>query len=696
MAEKTVIAAEIKVETGNSSKTVGDLKKDINGLNDGLEKTGKSSKTSTGGLSQLKSVIAGLGIVSVIQKGFEIFTGALMKNQKVADTVATVMTTIENVFSAVVDVITNVIDSVSKSSNGFEHLGKVVSGILTLALTPLKLTFFAIKLVIQEAQLAWEKSFFGGNDNDKIAELNKGILETQTAIVEAGKKAVGAGKDIVANIGGAVNEVGQVVSKTYDGVSKISVKSIYEQSKATVELKNNAKLAEATLEGVLKKYNTQAEKLRQIRDDDKLSIEERIKANNELGEVLKKRQSIALALAEKGIAAAQADLNANKGNIDLQAALIRAQNARLDVLDEIAGFESEQKMNSNALTREQIALAKTQSENDAKAAFEKEKLAASFIEDELLRNQTLQAIRDKERASETKRLQENVNQFAKGTQARADAEVALKQKIAELDAADEQAKVERGKITLKREQDLNAARLQNSIDFLNNKKAAIELIQNPIEKLNKQIELAQLEHDAKINLITSQRDAEILAAEKAGLDVAAIKEKYNNQIAASDTQLATTQKSLSKSIMEAKLAEFDAVGNAFGALSDLIGQQTVVGKGLAVAQAIINTYTGATKALAQGGFLGFVGAAAVIASGLSSVRKILSTPLPGTEGGASAGAGISSNISAPVLPQAATTTLNQGQINQIGNTAARAFVIESDVSNNQERIKRLNRAARIN
>jgi hypothetical protein len=694
MAEKTVIAAEIKVETGNSAKTVGDLKKDINGLSDGLDKSGKASKSSGQGLSQLKSVIGGLGIVTIIQKGFELFSGALMKNQKVADTVATVMTTIQNVFSAVVGVITSVIDSVSKSSNGFEHLGKVVGGILTLALTPLKLTFFAIKLVIQEAQLAWEKSFFGGNDNDKIAELNKGIGETQTAIVDAGKKAVGAGVDIVKNIGGAVNEVGQVVSKTYDGVSKISVKAIYEQSKATVELQNNAKIAEATLEGVLKKYNTQAEKLRQIRDDDKLSIEDRIKANNELGEVLKKRQEVALALAGKGIAAAQAELNANKGNKDLQAALIRAQNARLDVLDEIAGMESEQKMNSNALTREQIALTKTQSDAEAKAAFDKEKLAASFIENELLRNQTLQAIRDEERESETKRLQDNVNQFAIGTQARVDAEIALKQKIAELNAADDQAKIEREKIEFKRQQDLNAARLQNNIEFLNNEKAALEFIQNPIEKLNKQIELAQLEHDAKIDLIESQRDAEILAAEKAGLDTAAIKDKYNNQIAASDTQLATTQKTLSKSIMEAKLAEFDAVGNAAGALADLIGQQTVVGKGLAVAQAIINTYTGATKAFAQGGILGFVGAAAVIASGLSSVRKILATPIPGAAGGSAGGSAPS--ISAPVLPQAATTTLNQGQINQIGNTAARAFVLETDVSGNQERVRRLNRAARIN
>lgn len=52
---------------------------------------------------------------------------------------------------------------------------------------------------------------------------------------------------------------------------------------------------------------------------------------------------------------------------------------------------------------------------------------------------------------------------------------------------------------------------------------------------------------------------------------------------------------------------------------------------------------------------------------------------------------------APVItPQALTTRLDQAQVNQIGNAAARAYVVESDVSNNQERINRLNRAARIN
>ncbi|WP_424244381.1 hypothetical protein Dip510_001651 [Elusimicrobium posterum] len=47
-----------------------------------------------------------------------------------------------------------------------------------------------------------------------------------------------------------------------------------------------------------------------------------------------------------------------------------------------------------------------------------------------------------------------------------------------------------------------------------------------------------------------------------------------------------------------------------------------VGKAAAIAEATMNTYQGATKALAQGGFWGIAMAAAVIANGLASVAKI--------------------------------------------------------------------------
>jgi hypothetical protein len=92
--------------------------------------------------------------------------------------------------------------------------------------------------------------------------------------------------------------------------------------------------------------------------------------------------------------------------------------------------------------------------------------------------------------------------------------------------------------------------------------------------------------------------------------------------------------------------------------------------------------------------------ASIIATGLKSVKSIMSVQVPATSGGGGGGGAMPSipsmNVSAPLMAQASTTTLNQAQVNQIGNVAARAFVVESDVSGNQERIQRLNRAARIN
>lgn len=95
-------------------------------------------------------------------------------------------------------------------------------------------------------------------------------------------------------------------------------------------------------------------------------------------------------------------------------------------------------------------------------------------------------------------------------------------------------------------------------------------------------------------------------------------------------------------------------------------------------------------------------AAQVIAAGVAGaaqIAAILSTKKSASSGSASGGGDSSSasvSPSAPLLPSPATTTINQAQVNQMGNMAARAYVVESDVSGNQERITRLNRAARIN
>lgn len=145
--------------------------------------------------------------------------------------------------------------------------------------------------------------------------------------------------------------------------------------------------------------------------------------------------------------------------------------------------------------------------------------------------------------------------------------------------------------------------------------------------------------------------------------------------------------------------------NLLNQFSDLIGQQTAAGKALAIASATIDTYVAANKAL-KADYTMFGPAAQVariiavtstILTGIKNVREIAKVKVPGGGGG---GGSVSTpsmpGVSAPVGMAPSNTLLNQQLINQQGNAAVRSFVLESDVSGNQERIRRLNRAARIN
>ena len=151
-----------------------------------------------------------------------------------------------------------------------------------------------------------------------------------------------------------------------------------------------------------------------------------------------------------------------------------------------------------------------------------------------------------------------------------------------------------------------------------------------------------------------------------------------------------------------KEAEINAAQSALNIISGLVDQNSVAGKAIAVVQAIINTYQGASKAIAQGGIFGPVAAAATIAAGLVQVRKIVSTKIPsakGTGSVADTGGGGMAMASAPISPaspiQNTVTQLDQTSINRLGSATSRAYVVESDITNSQEKITRINRAARL-
>jgi hypothetical protein len=180
------------------------------------------------------------------------------------------------------------------------------------------------------------------------------------------------------------------------------------------------------------------------------------------------------------------------------------------------------------------------------------------------------------------------------------------------------------------------------------------------------------------------------------------KTKATNEKTANDEQL----------ILDARLTaqtQFaNAIGGVLSGLTQLFGAGTAAGKVAAIAEIALGTATGFVNGLdiAQKSAKGTGPAAAFafpifyatqIGAVLAAVGKAKQA-LSQVQGGAGSGVSVAAPTipQAPMLPQASSTTINQGQVNQIGNVAARAFVVESDVSGQQERIRRLNRAARIN
>lgn len=84
------------------------------------------------------------------------------------------------------------------------------------------------------------------------------------------------------------------------------------------------------------------------------------------------------------------------------------------------------------------------------------------------------------------------------------------------------------------------------------------------------------------------------------------------------------------------------IGDALGNLSNIVGKDTVAGKAFAIAKATIDTYQSAVSAYKSlagipviGPALGAIAAAAAVATGIATVKKIVAVQVPGGPGGAS-------------------------------------------------------------
>ena len=157
---------------------------------------------------------------------------------------------------------------------------------------------------------------------------------------------------------------------------------------------------------------------------------------------------------------------------------------------------------------------------------------------------------------------------------------------------------------------------------------------------------------------------------------------------------------IDKKEADQRIALAQQSASALTQLSDIIGKETAAGKALAVSAALINTYLGITAGVKLG-FPAAIPAVAIAAmTGFSAVKNIIATKVPGGASGGSAGNMTSPSISAlapmaPAQPQAATTNISTQSINALGNQAQRAYVVESDVTSNQQRMAAIQQRARF-
>ena len=452
MAETRKIKIDVESNADQAAKDFDNLASNIDDstdrikeLNKEVKKTDSAADGASGGFKKLTTAAKGIG-TALKATGIGLIIGALAglksafeSNSETARGFAVVMETLSILFSQTIGALVTAAKAAYESTGGFNALGKVMGGLLNLALTPLKLAFYGIKLGIQELQLAWEKSFFGDKDPKTIKELRKNIKQTNEDLKEVGNDAIKSGKDIYNNFGEAVGEVVELGMQGVKEISKISITAAINQAGALVDARNAAAVAAAAQGVLIEKYDRAAEKLRQVRDEERNSITERMKANEDLKKVLDDQEKAMLAQADLQIQAAQLEYNKSK-NTETQVALLEAQANRQGVLAQIEGLRSEQLANDLALQKEADELVKARTESEVTLSIERQKAEAEFIKEEDRKIQKLIDISKQERELQLARLQEQIDIHKEGTQARLDAEIAYNEQKQALDI--EQAQLE--------------------------------------------------------------------------------------------------------------------------------------------------------------------------------------------------------------------------------------------------------------
>jgi hypothetical protein len=417
----TKVAIEVDIKTGGATDDIASLREELEKIKEtqakledqfkaGFEAAEKGAKGASKGMKgfggSIGGVLKSLGLIAIAMEVWVFLKDLLMKNQKVADTLAIAFKAIEVLFGKLTDAIEPMGKVLMDAfENPQQAIKDLISGVFNRFLTSIK----GIGVVAEGVGIQIKGAFTLDWD-----EVQRGLKQTAQGLVQ-----VATAMDI------------EQQNAFVDGIVEAGTEALDTATKIE-ELRKEVKLAEAQQGLLMLQYQREAELQRQIRDDVSLTIEERQAANKALGEILDEQSQEELKLANKRMDLALMEQSINKTSVDAQIEVINAQKQIADIRERITGQRSEQLTNENSLLQENIDKQREKNEAEAEGA----RIAAerqlqiaqeladsriALIQDEELRrimeidaNLERQLAEIVENDAQARELKENLRQIAEG------------------------------------------------------------------------------------------------------------------------------------------------------------------------------------------------------------------------------------------------------------------------------------------
>lgn len=619
MANKETIIT-LKVEASKANKSVEGLDKNIDkakkstkDLNKESKKTPKLLKAMKGGIKGIGTALkaAGIGIVVALLAKFG---EVLSRNQKAVDFFNKAITTLETVFTDLFSLFSNSIDPVKEfftdlfenPQENIKAFGKLIKDNIIERFTSAIKTFGLAGKAIRQF---FEGDFSGAADTAK----------------QAGKEFI----DVTTGVDDSFNKIGTGVKDTINAISEYAVET-YNTADALVELRKQQRLQEARLRGITLEYQNQQETFRQIRDDERNSIDERIKANEDLAQSLIEQGKVEKGIINDRISLIQQEIANGDTSIEKQEELINAKNDLVDIEERINGFRSEQQINENALQKE--------------------------------REENLKQLQEIGKTEEELAKQELKNQLED------------RKKLIEVTVETEE---EKNKLLLEAQKQYN----ESLVTLEDEKQQAFQDVINkylPEDEVGlSEAEKFKLERERK----REQFEIELEDLEKSEEEKAKLLAKFDNQ---TKTQRERINEEEVKGKKAVEATKVDLVANAVGNISQYLEEGSTLAKGFAVAEALYNTYLGITEGLKAPTLpqrIAEISFASI--TGFGAVDNILGTPENASNGGGR-GTVVSANNSSPRFDVVGDSQRLRDIDDQEDTEPQEVFVVSKKVTSQQE------------